>query len=64
MYVAKKKDISNLLLGPVSEEGRIGYVAVTRAKDLLVLAVPVGVDAATLKMLDGKGFAPWQPPAP
>lgn len=39
-------------------------MAVTRAKDLLVLAVPVGVDAATLKMLDGKGFAPWQPPAP
>ena len=40
LYVAKKPNIETLLAGTFREEGRIGYVAVTRAKNLFWLAVP------------------------
>jgi superfamily I DNA/RNA helicase len=40
LYVAKKPHVRALLDGTNSEEGRIGYVALTRAKDLFVLGVP------------------------
>lgn len=59
LYVTKTTDLKSLLTGPTSEEGRIGYVAVTRATDLLIVAVPAGVDAAAVKSLEGKGFSPW-----
>jgi hypothetical protein len=40
MYVADKSQVRALLDGTGTEVGRIGYVAVTRARNLLVLAVP------------------------
>ncbi|KAB1493138.1 ATP-dependent DNA helicase, partial [Cronobacter sakazakii] len=40
MYLAKKNHIEALLSGTGDEEGRIGYVAITRAKNLFWLAVP------------------------
>jgi hypothetical protein len=40
MYVATERNVRELLNGTTSENGRIGYVAVTRASDLFVLAVP------------------------
>ena len=40
MYLAKKPHIEALLSGTDDEEGRIGYVAITRAKNLFWLAVP------------------------
>lgn len=40
LYVADKKQIRALLDGTNSENGRIGYVAVTRARNLFVLGVP------------------------
>ena len=40
LYVAKKPHVRALLDGPTTEEGRIGYVALTRARDIFVLAVP------------------------
>ncbi len=40
LFVAKKANIQSLLSGTKEEEGRIGYVAVTRAKNLFWLAVP------------------------
>ncbi|EGH26214.1 DNA helicase [Pseudomonas amygdali pv. mori str. 301020] len=40
LCVATKANISALLAGTGTEEGRIGYVALTRAKDLFWLAVP------------------------
>jgi superfamily I DNA/RNA helicase len=40
LYVAKKLHVRALLDGPATEDGRIGYVALTRARDLFVLAVP------------------------
>jgi len=40
MYVADKRQIRALLDGTGTELGRIGYVAVTRARNLMVLGVP------------------------
>jgi hypothetical protein len=40
MYVASKEHVRALLDGTTTEVGRIGYVAVTRARNLFVLAVP------------------------
>lgn len=40
LYMAQKKHIESMLDGVETEEGRIGYVAVTRAKYLFVLGVP------------------------
>lgn len=40
MYVANKDQVKQLLDGTATEVGRIGYVAVTRARNLFVLAVP------------------------
>jgi len=40
LYVAQKGHVRSLLNGTGTEDGRIGYVALTRARDLFVLAVP------------------------
>lgn len=40
LYVAKKPNVEALLEGTVTEEGRIGYVAITRARNLFWLALP------------------------
>lgn len=56
MYVANKDHIRALLDGTGSELGRIGYVAVTRARQLFVLAVPDSALAALEPDLEAKGF--------
>lgn len=43
LYAADKKHVRALLDGTKEELGRIGYVAATRARDLLVLAIPESV---------------------
>jgi hypothetical protein len=60
LYVAKTTDVKNLLAGPCTEEGRIAYVAVTRASDLLMLGIPATTPQATLDALQQKGFVLWQ----
>ena len=40
LYVAKKGHVRALLDGTKTEDGRIGYVALTRARNIFVLAVP------------------------
>ncbi|KPH85975.1 UvrD-helicase domain-containing protein [Komagataeibacter intermedius] len=40
LYVAQKGHVRALLDGTSTEEGRIGYVALTRARNLFVLGVP------------------------
>ncbi len=40
MYVASREHVKALLNGTATEVGRIGYVAVTRARNLFVLAIP------------------------
>jgi len=40
LYMATKKHVTSMLDGVASEDGRIGYVAVTRARNFLWLAIP------------------------
>ena len=56
MYVADKKHVRELLDGTGSEVGRIGYVAVTRAEDLFVLAVPDSCFGEFESELQAKGL--------
>ncbi len=56
LYVATKDHVRALLAGTNSEVGRIGYVAVTRAKNLLWLGVPASAINEMRPALLGKGF--------
>jgi superfamily I DNA/RNA helicase len=56
LYVAKKGHVQALLDGTDSEDGRIGYVALTRARDLFVLAIPKSCLAAFEAELQSKGL--------
>ncbi|HIE0524772.1 TPA: UvrD-helicase domain-containing protein [Stenotrophomonas maltophilia] len=59
LYLMKKKSLEGLLGGTAEEEGRIGYVAVTRARDLIVAAVPSSTSVASLDRLRELGFRDW-----
>lgn len=61
LYVAKKSNIEALLAGTETEEGRIGYVAVTRARNLFWLAVPNSCLKALRENLIAAGFAELPP---
>jgi hypothetical protein len=56
MYVANKEQIRAMMDGTNTELGRIGYVAATRARNLLVLAVPETCIAEFEPELNGCGF--------
>ena len=56
LYLAAKEHIDALLAGVNTEVGRIGYVAVTRARDLLWLAVPADALAELRPALLASGF--------
>ncbi|WP_440973607.1 UvrD-helicase domain-containing protein [Pseudomonas koreensis] len=56
LYVATKSNVSAMLKGTGTEEGRIGYVALTRAKNLFWLAVPKGSLDAMRESLAKAGF--------
>lgn len=59
LYVTNPKSLNSLLAGTADEEGRIGYVAATRAGDLLVLAIPKSTDKLKVAALEDKGFVEW-----
>ena len=59
LYLMKKKNLEGLLGGTAEEEGRIGYVAVTRARDLIVAAVPSSTSVESLDRLRKLGFRDW-----
>jgi superfamily I DNA/RNA helicase len=59
LYVAKKSDLDRLLAGTSTEDGRIGYVAITRAKDLLILAIPSNASEHQVKNLKSIGVMQW-----
>lgn len=59
MYVLKPRDVKNLLAGPIHEEGRIGYVGLTRARDLLILAIPDTTATSVVEQLKSKGLDDW-----
>lgn len=56
LYVATRANITALLAGPASEDGRIGYVALTRARNLFWLAVPNSCLAEMRADLINTGF--------
>ena len=56
MYVTNKEHARAMLEGTGSELGRIGYVAVTRARNLFVLAVPDNCLGEFEPLLKAKGF--------
>ena len=59
LYMAQKPHIEAMLDGVGSEVGRIGYVAVTRAKDLFVLGVPKTNLKEFLPRLEALGMSKW-----
>lgn len=56
MYVCSKDHAEELLSGTATEDGRIGYVALTRARNLFVLAVPENSIIALEPRLTALGF--------
>ncbi len=56
LYLAAKEHVSALLAGVSTEVGRIGYVAITRAKNLVWLAVPASALAELRPALVASGF--------
>lgn len=56
LYLASKEHVTALLAGVASEVGRIGYVAVTRARDLLWLGVPANALPELRPALVDHGF--------
>lgn len=56
MYATNKDHASALVEGPSTEVGRIGYVALTRARTLFVLAVPESCKDELAPTLSAKGF--------
>jgi superfamily I DNA/RNA helicase len=56
LYLATKEHVSALLAGVGSELGRIGYVAATRARNLLWLGVPANALAELRPTLLARGF--------
>ena len=56
LYLAAKDHVTALLAGVDTELGRIGYVAVTRARNLLWLGVPASALAELRPALLGHGF--------
>ncbi|MBQ0215743.1 ATP-dependent helicase [Alcaligenes faecalis] len=56
LYIATKEHVTAMLDGVASEVGRIGYVAVTRARDLLWLGVPANSLSELRPKLVASGF--------
>lgn len=61
MYLTDKDDLKALVGGTGGEEGRIGFVAATRARDLLVVAIPKGTPTDVLDQLKAHGFTESDP---
>ena len=56
LYMATREHVEAMLDGVATEVGRIGYVAVTRAKDLLWLGVPAAALPGLRQRLRDAGF--------
>jgi hypothetical protein len=50
-----------MVAGTRDEEGRIGFVAVTRARDLLVVGIPMKTGKDVVDVLVQRGFVDWKP---
>lgn len=56
MYIASSSQVRKMIEGTNTEVGRIGYVALTRARDMFVLAVPEDNKTQFSKKLEDIGF--------
>ena len=61
MYLTDRDDVKALVNGTGDAEGRIGFVAVTRARDLLVVAIPKGTSVDVIERLKAHGLAESDP---
>lgn len=61
LYLTTKKDLDAMVRGTGDEEGRIGFVAVTRARDLLVVGIPTNTGKEVVDVLVQRGFGDWKP---
>lgn len=59
MYLTTKAHLDALVAGTGDEEGRIGFVAATRATDLLVIAVPEKTNEDVITSLQNLGLTEW-----
>jgi superfamily I DNA/RNA helicase len=59
IYAALPADVRAFVGGTGNEEGRIGYVALTRAKDLFLLAVPTSTKKHLITDIESLGIVPW-----
>lgn len=57
LYIVTKPHLEGMLAGTSTEIGRIGYVAVTRPRDLLWLGVPAAEFEAARPRLEAIGFS-------
>lgn len=56
LYICNRSHLNELLGGTTTEVGKIGYVALTRARDLFVLGVPAANKEEFSPKLDALGF--------
>ncbi|MFT3736419.1 MAG: ATP-dependent helicase [Rhodocyclaceae bacterium] len=61
LYLTNKSDLNAMLSGTDGEEGRIGFVAVTRARDLLVIGIPKDTTSDIVDAMHRHGFTEWPP---
>jgi superfamily I DNA/RNA helicase len=59
MYLTQKPHLDALVAGTTEEDGRIGFVAATRAQDLLVIGIPKKTGDDVIKKLHGFGLSEW-----
>ena len=61
LYLTTKRDVEAMVAGTTDEEGRIGFVAVTRARDMLVIGIPKQTSKDVVDALVQRGFVDWKP---
>ena len=59
MYLTQKANLDALVAGTTDEDGRIGFVAATRARDLLVVAIPKNTSDEVIEALQDFGLTEW-----
>jgi superfamily I DNA/RNA helicase len=59
MYLTSKPHLDALVAGTDAEDGRIGFVAATRARDLLVIAIPNSTAPEVIASLECLGLTEW-----
>ena len=59
LYAARTSDVNKMLDGTATEDGKIGYVAITRARDLFLLGVPTTANKKVIARIEAAGILKW-----